>query len=108
MNSIICATPEITKNDLDRQLVSPEQFNIVIFDEAHRAVGEYAYVGIAERFVSSPARIMGMTATLPSEKEKAKEILDNLRIKEIAQRTEDSPDVKPFIQETKTEWINDE
>ena len=106
MNSIICATPEITKNDLDRQLVSPEQFNIVIFDEAHRAVGEYAYVGIAERFVSSPARIMGMTATLPSEKEKAKEILDNLRIKEIAQRTEDSPDVKPFIQETKTEWIN--
>lgn len=106
MNSIICATPEITKNDLDRQLVSPEQFNIVIFDEAHRSVGDYAYVGIAERFVSSPARIMGMTATLPSEKEKAKEILDNLRIKEIAQRTEDSPDVKPFIQETKTEWIN--
>jgi len=106
MNSIICATPEITKNDLDRQLVSTEQFDIVIFDEAHRAVGEYAYVGIAERFVSSPARIMGMTATLPSEKEKAKEILDNLRIKEIAQRTEDSPDVKPFIQETKTEWIN--
>ena len=106
MNSVICATPEITKNDLDRQLVSPEQFNIVIFDEAHRSVGEYAYVGIAERFVSSPARIMGMTATLPSEKEKAKEILDNLRIKEIAQRTEDSPDVKPFIQETKTEWIN--
>ena len=106
MNSVICATPEITKNDLDRQLVSPEQFNIVIFDEAHRSVGDYAYVGIAERFVSSPARIMGMTATLPSEKEKAKEILDNLRIKEIAQRTEDSPDVKPFIQETKTEWIN--
>lgn len=106
MNSIICATPEITKNDLDRQIVSQNQFNLVIFDEAHRAIGDYAYVGIVERLVDSNARIMGMTATLPSEKEKAKEILNNLKISDVAQRTEDSPDVKPYIQETKTEWIN--
>jgi len=106
MNSIICATPEITKNDLDRQIVSPNQFNIVIFDEAHRAIGNYAYVGIVERFVGSNVRIMGLTATLPSEKEKSKEILINLRISDVAQRTEESPDVKPFIQETRTQWIN--
>ncbi|MDX1533405.1 MAG: DEAD/DEAH box helicase family protein, partial [Nitrosopumilaceae archaeon] len=49
-NSVICATPEIAKNDLDRQLVSPAQFNLVIFDEAHRTIGDYAYSGIAERF----------------------------------------------------------
>ena len=106
MNSIICATPEITKNDLDRQIASPEQFNLVVFDEAHRAIGDYAYVGIVERFVGSNARLMGMTATLPSEYEKAKEILGNLRIKDVAQRTEESSDVKPFIQETKTQWIS--
>ncbi len=106
MNSIICATPEITKNDLDRQIVSPNQFNLVIFDEAHRAIGDYAYVGIVERFVGSNVKIMGMTATLPSEKEKAKEILTNLRISDVAQRTEESSDVKPFIQETRTQWIN--
>ena len=47
-NSVICATPEITKNDLDRQIVSPEQFSLVIFDEAHHAVGEYSYVFISE------------------------------------------------------------
>ena len=106
INSVICATPEITKNDLDRQLVSPEQFNLVIFDEAHRTIGDYAYSGIAERFASSNVRIMGMTATLPSEKEKAEEIISTLKISGIAQKTEDSPDVKPYIQETKTEWIN--
>ena len=106
MNSIICATPEITKNDLDRQIVSPNQFNLVIFDEAHRAIGDYAYVGIVERFVGSNVKIMGLTATLPSEKEKAKEILTNLRISDVAQRTEESSDVKPFIQETRTQWIN--
>lgn len=106
-NSIVCATPEITKNDLDRQIVSPQQFDLVIFDEVHRTVGDYAYSGIAERFDSnSSARILGMTATLPSEKEKATEILKRLRISNVAERTENSPDVKPYTQETNTEWIN--
>ena len=105
-NSVICATPEITKNDLDRQIVSPEQFGLVIFDEVHRTVGDYAYSGIAERFAHSNARILGMTATLPSEKEKATEILTRLNISSVAERTEESSDVKPYIQETNTQWIS--
>jgi len=44
-NSVICATPEITKNDLDREIVSVDQFSLVIFDEAHRTIGDYAYSG---------------------------------------------------------------
>lgn len=105
INSVICATPEITKNDLDRQLVSPEQFSLLIVDEAHRTIGDYAYSGIAERFRNTNVRIIGMTATLPSEKEKATEILQTLKITSIAQRTEDSPDVKPYVQQTDTQWI---
>ena len=105
-NSVICATPEITKNDLDRQLVSPSQFNLVIFDEAHRTIGDYAYSGIAQRLSQIDARLVGMTATLPSEHEKAKEIMKTLQTKSIAQRTEESEDVKPYIQETNTQWIN--
>ena len=105
-NSVICATPEITKNDLDRQIVSPQQFNLVIFDEVHRTIGDYAYSGIAARFESSAVRIVGMTATLPSEKDKATEILTKLKIASVAERNEDSPDVKPYTQQTNTEWIN--
>lgn len=104
-NSVICATPEITKNDLDRGIVSTEQFVLVIFDEAHRTVGDYAYSSIAQRFIQNNARIMGMTATLPSEKEKATEIITTLRIASVAQRNEDSPDVKPYVQKTNTEWV---
>ena len=105
-SSIICATPEIARNDLNRKIVSSEQFNLVIFDEVHRAVGDYAYSGIVERFEGSSARIVGMTATLPSEKEKATEILTKLKISSVAERTEDSSDVKPYTQKTNTEWIN--
>jgi len=105
-NSIVCATPEIARNDLIRGIVTPEQFTLVIFDEVHRTTGDYAYSGIAERFENSSARLVGMTATLPSEKDKATEIMTKLRISSVAERTEDSPDVKPYTQETHTEWIN--
>lgn len=57
-NSVICATPEIAKNDLDRGIVSSNQFNLIIFDEVHRTVGDYAYSGIAERFVNSDGRML--------------------------------------------------
>lgn len=105
INSVICATPEIVKNDLDRQIVSPNQFSLVIFDEAHRTVGDYAYSGIAERFANTNVRIIGMTATLPSEKQKAEEMIKILKIASIAQRTEESPDVSPYVQQTDTQWI---
>ena len=105
-NSVICATPEIARNDFARGIVTPDQFTLVIFDEVHRTVGDYAYSGIAQRFEDSNVRIVGMTATLPSEKVKATEILTRLKIASVAERTEDSLDVKPYTQETNTEWIN--
>ncbi len=105
-NSVICATPEIARNDFARGIVSPTQFVLVIFDEVHRTVGDYAYSGIAQYFENLSARIVGMTATLPSEKEKATEILTKLKIASVAERTEDSPDVKPYTQETNTQWVN--
>ena len=105
-NSIICATPEIARNDFNRKIISPSQFSLVIFDEVHRTVGDYAYSGIAKYFERSSVRILGMTATLPSEKEKATEILTRLCISSVAEKTESSPDVKPYIQETDTQWIS--
>lgn len=105
-NSVICATPEIARNDFARGIITPDQFVLVIFDEVHRTVGDYAYSGIAQYFKNSTARIVGMTATLPSEKQKATEILTKLKISSVAERTEDSPDVKPYTQETYTQWVN--
>ena len=68
INSIVCATPEITRNDLQRGVVPYEQFSLVIFDEAHRAVGDYAYTSIATNF-SNNVLFLAMTATLPSDKQ---------------------------------------
>ena len=105
MNSVVCATPEITKNDFARNIVSPNQFALVIFDEAHRTIGDYAYSIIAKYFENTNTRILAMTATLPSEKEKAKEIVTRLHIKNLIERSDESLDVKPYIQKTETEWV---
>ena len=105
MNSVVCATPEITKNDFARNIVSPNQFALVVFDEAHRTIGDYAYSIIAKYFQNTDTRILAMTATLPSEKEKAKEIVTRLHIKNLIERSDESPDVKPYIQKTETEWV---
>ena len=103
---IICATHEVARNDMNHNVVKSQQFDLVIFDEVHRTTGDYAYSNIAEHFENSSTRLLGMTATLPSEQEKATEILTRLQISTVAERNEDSPDVKPYIQETNTEWIN--
>ena len=59
-NSIVCATPEITRNDLARGIVTAQKFGLVIFDEAHRTIGDYAYAQIAE-LLAPNTRIVGMT-----------------------------------------------
>jgi len=105
-NSVICATPQITLNDLERLIVKPEGFSLVVFDEAHRAVGDYAYCGIASLIKEHGARTIGMTATIPSDQAKANEIVNNLGIKKIEMRDESSDDVSPYIHQTDIEWIH--
>ena len=67
LNSIICATPEITRNDIARKIVDTNQFSLIIFDEAHRAVGDYAYVPIAEQLSGLDIRCLLYTSPSPRD-----------------------------------------
>ena len=44
---MIVSTPQVIANDLRKGRIDLRDVKLVIFDEAHRAVGRYAYVGIA-------------------------------------------------------------
>ena len=104
--SVVCATPEIVKNDLRRGMLSTDDFNLVVFDEVHRAVGDYAYTAIAAAFEGTHTRLVGMTATLPNESAKVNEIIRTLGAQSVEARTEKSDDVKKYVQETKTETVS--
>jgi ERCC4-related helicase/ERCC4-type nuclease len=103
---IIFATPQTIHNDMLRGL-RLDDVSLVVFDEAHRAVGDYNYVGIAREYVKeSPyPLILGLTASPSSEREKVNEIRKNLYIRNIEAKTELDRDVKPYIQEVKVRWV---
>lgn len=64
----ICATPETFLSDLKNERVDPNDFTLIIFDEFHRASGDYVYVAIADIFFRSGVRVLGLSAS-PAETE---------------------------------------
>jgi ERCC4-related helicase len=105
---IVVSTPQVIENDLLSRRIDLKDVSLVIFDEAHRAVGNYAYVYIAERYrreAMSPL-ILGITASPGSESEKIADICTSLGIENIVTRTEDDPDVSPFVHERDIEWVS--
>ncbi|MHA1798200.1 MAG: DEAD/DEAH box helicase, partial [Candidatus Helarchaeota archaeon] len=102
---IIFITPQTLQNDLIRGL-SLEDTSLIIFDEAHRAIGDYPYPFIASQYMKMAKQplILGITASPGSEEDKIKEVLENLHLDHIEIRMDSSPDVKDYIQETKIEW----
>lgn len=101
------ATPQVVENDIINERLDLDEFSLVIFDEVHRATGEYPYKFIAESYMKggNDTRILGLTASPGSSKEKIKQIADDLYIDNFEIRTEDDPDVKPYIEEKQTHWV---
>ena len=81
-SQIVVSTPQVIENDLLTRRIDLKDVSLVIFDEAHRAVGDYAYVYIADRYhreAKSPL-VLGITASPGSQSEKIAEICTNLSI----------------------------
>jgi len=101
---IICATPQTIRNDIQNKLISKNNFNLLIFDEAHRAVGNYAYVEISSFFPETIKRL-ALTASPGSRRSKIQEVADNLKIKHIEIKTEDDIDVVDYIKNKEIETV---
>ncbi|HJJ27369.1 MAG TPA: DEAD/DEAH box helicase, partial [Methanocorpusculum sp.] len=101
------ATPEVVKNDLIAERYNMEDVSLLIVDECHHATGNYAYVFIAQRYNQSAKAplLLGMTASPGSDKERVAEICSNLSIEQVESRTEDDPDVRPYVHERELKYI---
>ncbi len=104
---VVIATPQVIENDLLNGRISMKDVSLVVFDEAHRAVGNYAYVYIADRFLGeSPNGItLGMTASPGNRMNKILTVCQNLGITWIEARTEEDPDVSPYVHKIKIQWV---
>ncbi len=102
---VIISTPQVIQNDLEFLMGMKDQFKVLVIDEAHRAIGNYSYVHIAESFKDS-ARIIAMTASPGGDIAKINQIMNNLGIQNLEIRDENSPDVRQYIEGIEVKWVN--
>jgi len=99
-NKIVVSTPQVIRNDVRAERISLDDVSLIVFDEAHRAVGDYAYVDVAAAYKETPGRlVLGMTASPGSSAEKILEVCGNLGITAVEIRTEYDADVVPYLHE---------
>lgn len=100
-SDIIFSTPQCISNDLKNNLYNLESVSLLIEDECHRCLKNYAYTYVAQKYneQSKNPKVLGLTASPGVDKAKIKLISSNLGIEAIEIRTRESEDVKEYIQE---------
>jgi len=103
---VVVSTPQVIENDLLSHRIDLSDVIHITFDEAHRSVGNYAYVYIAEKYQSQAEDplVLGITASPGASSEKIEEVCRNLSTSNVQVRTDDDPDVKPYVHYRDLEW----
>jgi Fanconi anemia group M protein len=95
---VVVATPQVVGNDLASGTFPLDTFSLIVFDEAHRAVGIYPYVAIGKANQEGPrARVLAMTASPGGSEARIRDVWTNLGIERFEYRTERSGDVAPYL-----------
>ena len=104
--TVICSTPQVVQNDVVSGRIDLKGVTMLLFDEAHRAVGNYAYVFLADAYRRQrmDGRVLALTASPGANAEKIRDICQNLGIEGVEVRTEEDEDTAPYVQDTEIEW----
>lgn len=99
--TFIFSTPQGMENDIMSRRLQFSDVSLLIVDEAHRAVGDYAYVYLAKTYheQATQERILALTASPGSEEEHINEVCANLFIEQLEVRDNIHPEVAPYVQE---------
>jgi len=105
---IVVSTPQVVENDAASGLCDLSTFNMIVFDECHRATGDYSYVHISALYseLKEDGLVLGMTASPGSDITSVEEICRTLHLEHIEVRSETDPDVEPYVQETAVKWVS--
>jgi len=104
---IIFSTPQGLENDVLSKKITLENVSLIVFDEAHRATGDYSYVWLAHQYAkhAKNPRILALTASPGTDEEVIDAVCTNLKIEHIEVKDRDSPDVKPYVKDVIIDWI---
>ena len=96
---VIISTPQVIKNDLLTERYHLKYTSLIIFDEAHRTKGKYAYNFISDEYMHTceDPVILGLTASPGKNYFCIQELCDNLHIENIILKTYEDEDVSEYI-----------
>ena len=103
---LVFATPEVIRNDVQAGRYDLSDVSLIVFDEAHRCVRDYAYsdVAVAYRSQAEHPLILGLTASPSAKKTRIEEICDRLAITNVETRTEKDSDVSEYVKDVEVNW----
>jgi Fanconi anemia group M protein len=105
-SKLLFATPEVIRNDVLEQRYTLSAVCLMVFDEAHRCVKEYAYSEVAEAYKreASNALILGLTASPSARRDRVLEICGKLAIENVEARSEADEDLEGYIKPVFLSW----
>jgi len=107
---VYVATPQVIENDILSNNIDISTVSHLIFDECHRATGDYSYVYIAEKYdkTSENPFTTALSASPGSTEEEILTICENTRVKNIEIITDDDQRLQKYLYDTDINdtWID--
>ncbi|XP_064485103.1 Fanconi anemia group M protein homolog isoform X6 [Ornithodoros turicata] len=100
-------TPQVMANDLLRGACLPKDVKCVVIDEAHKALGNYAYCQVVSELTkyTREFRVIALSATPGSDIAAVYQVVKNLLISHVELRTEESLDIQRYTQDRTIEKV---
>ncbi|KAK5648745.1 hypothetical protein RI129_003637 [Pyrocoelia pectoralis] len=100
-------TPQVLQNDLNILTNFGSKIKCLVIDEAHKAKGNHAYCEVIRKLTvqNKYFRVLALSATPGNSIKDVAEVINNLLINHLEIRTDDSPDVLPYVFERSLETV---
>ena len=103
--TVFFLTPQVMMSDIERNFFPIENVRCVVVDEAHKALGNHAYVQVISKIAEKNRlfRVLALTATPGSDLAAVQQVFKNLLVSKVELRSEHSPDILPYIHDKQKE-----
>ncbi|KAK8463640.1 hypothetical protein PHAVU_011G000500 [Phaseolus vulgaris] len=104
---VFFVTPQVLEKDIHSGTCLVKYLVCLVIDEAHRAMGNYAYCEAVRELMAVPVqlRILALTATPGSKQQTVQAVIDNLHVSRLEYRGETDHDVISYVHNRKIELI---
>lgn len=105
---VFFVTPQLLMNDLEEKRCNPEDFVLLIFDEAHKSTKKHSYCEVLKMVssVNNNFRVLALTATPGKNLISIQELVNKLNISHIEMRDENDENVSKYFHQREEELIS--